>query len=213
MSPKTMSELSEEAATERAALIRLELRRKTFHLLILLYLGAYWLIGEPQIRPVAAFWTALVVTVEISRLKIRAVGDLFRRVFGPIIREKEADRFTGAFYSSLGILTVFYIFQGRPTVVAAALLYLAFADSASALFGRIWGGHFYKLRGEIRSLEGSAAGFLAALACGLAVGLGPPRALLGALVFTAVDAAPIPPDDNFWIPVLTGAALAISGIR
>ncbi len=197
---------------ERSALIRLELRRKVFHLLILLYLAAYWLIGEPTIRPVMAVWTALVVVVEIARLKTDLVRNLIQWLFGPIIREKESGRFTGAFYSSLGILASVYLYRGRPAAITAALLYLAFADSSSALVGRIWGSRFYNLRGEQRSLEGTLAGFAAAMICGLGVGLDLPRALLGALVFSAVDAAPIPPDDNFWIPVLCGGALALAGV-
>ncbi len=197
---------------ERAALIRLELRRKLFHLLILLYLGAYWLIGEPLIRPAMAAWTALIVVVEVARLKTAFVRDLIQWFFGPIIREKESGRFTGAFYSSLGITTAVFLYRGRPTAITAALLFLAFADSSSALVGRIWGRRFYNLRGETRSLEGTAAGFAAAVICGLGAGLDLPRCLLGALVFSAVDAAPIPPDDNFWIPVLCGGVLVLVGV-
>lgn len=193
------------------ALVELELKRKAFHLLGLLYLGAYWLIGHPLVNWVMGSWMALVAALETLRLVSPGVRGALHSVFGPIIREKEAARFTGAFYTSLGAFSVFLLYGARPAVVAAAILYLSLGDAASAVVGRLWGRRAYAVLGERRTLEGSAAGLAAALACGWLAGLSPAHAAAGALAFLAADTVPIPPDDNLWIPVLAGGTLFVLG--
>ena len=196
-----------ESARPLEPALALELKRKAFHLLTLLYLGAYLLLGPDLALAMMAVWMFVIFTVETARLRTergRALVDWF---FRGIIRTKEAARYTGAFYTSLGALCVFFFFGRDPGTVKAALLYLALGDAVTAVVGRRWGAHPYQIRGETRSLEGTAAGVAVALVCGFSAGLTPAQCAAGAAVFTVADALPIPPDDNLWIPVLTGAAL------
>ncbi len=202
-------ERSEDDAPGPAApgRLALELRRKTFHLLCLLYLGGYRLLErETAVRAMVAV-TVLTWGIETWRLRSALGRRVVEGVFGPLIRSKEGARYTGAFYTSLGAMGVIALFGSRPEVVTAALLYLALGDAASAVVGVRWGRHPYWILGRKRSLEGSAAGMTVALAAGLAAGLTAPQACAGALAFAVADAVPIPPDDNVWIPVLPGAVL------
>lgn len=192
--------------------LRKELQRKAFHLLCLLFLGAYLLIGHPLILRVMGAWLALIFIVETARLRSEWARRWVESVFKPILRSKESRRYTGAFYTSLGAFCCFLFFGEHPTVIKACLCYLAFGDSASAVAGRMWGRHTFTIMGETRSLEGSAAGLSAAVLCGLALGLPPSGVAAGTAAFVFADTVPLPPDDNFWIPVLTGTALYLVGI-
>ena len=196
----------------KADIVR-ELRRKTFHLGGLLYLGAYLSLGHPKTVRVMAVWMVLVAALETARLRSMTVRRLLHAVFGAIIREKENDRYTGAFYTSFGIFLVFLFFGSRPTIVSAAVLYLTFGDAASALVGKLWGKRRYSVLGQIRSVEGTAAGIAVALLCGLGLGLPCAAVLAGAAAFALTDTFGFPPDDNLWIPVATGTALYLLGVR
>lgn len=195
----------------RAASLKLELRRKLFHLGSLLFLAVYLQLGHPTTLYLMSVWLTLIFAVETARLRPGPTRDLIEKVFGAIIREKELKRYTGAFYTSLGVFFVFLFFGTRPQIVSAAILYLAVGDAASALAGKFYGTRHYRIYKDTRSWEGSAAGFAAALACGFAVGLPARLAVAGAVSFSVIDAIPIPPDDNFWIPVVTGTTLLLLG--
>ncbi|MBI5622665.1 MAG: hypothetical protein HY924_02685 [Elusimicrobia bacterium] len=196
---------SSRPATAQA--LRIELCRKLFHLCSLLYLGAFLLIGPDRILASMLPWMAAVWAFEALRFHTAWGRAAVQRLFGFMIREKEAAHYTGFFYTTLGALLVFIFFRAHPGIVQTVLLYLALGDSASALVGLSWGRHPFWVFGRKRTWEGSAAGFSVALAVGLASGLSPGLALAGAAAFSAADILPLPPDDNVWIPVLPGAVL------
>ena len=193
------------------SLFRAEVVRKIFHQSLLLYLGAYHLLGEKTALAAMAVWTAGVAVFEIARLGSVTVRDFVQKHAGGIIREKEQNRFTGTFYVALGILSVFFLYGSHPAIVTASILYLAFGDAASALIGRRFGRHKYQVLGQDRSLEGTAGGLAVALGVGFAMGFSPLMIAAGAGAFLLADVLPLPPDDNFWIPVMTGTALWLAG--
>ena len=47
--------------------------------------------------------------------------------------------------------------RAGPYLAAAAMMALTWGDAAAALVGRAWGRHRYRIGGQTRSLEGSAA--------------------------------------------------------
>lgn len=199
--------------TETPESLTRELRRKTFHLGGLIYLGVYMALGYPKVLRVMAGWMVVVAGLESARLLSPAARKVIQRIFGPIIRDKEHDRFSGAFYTTLGVFVVFLAFGDRPTIVSASILYLSLGDAASAVVGKMWGRHQYRVLGDIRSLEGTGAGIAVALLCGLLLRLPAAAVLLGAGAFTLTDTVGLPPDDNLWIPVVTGGALYLLGVR
>lgn len=192
--------------------LSLEIKRKIFHLGGLVYLAFYLQLGYPTILHWMLPWSILFVTVETARLKSKAVRDFLQSIFAPIIRAKEARTYTGACYTTLGALSAFALFGDKPQVVNAAIAYMTIGDAVSAVAGKAWGRHPYKVLGQLRSWEGSAAGFIAALVCGWVIGLPMPALLFGALAFSAADAVPLPPNDNLWIPIVTGLTLAWAGV-
>ena len=94
-------------------------------------------------------------------------------------------------------------------VVLASLWFLAVGDAAAALVGRTWG----HIRIGAKSLEGSAACFLACWAAGAVFldspGGGVPEAAVGAFTAALLEALPMPLDDNLWIPVVSGLVLTL----
>ena len=116
---------------------------------------------------------------------------------------------SGVWWTSLGCVLALALFGGRPRIVDAAILYLTFGDMAAALAGRAWGRHAFFLAGRRKSVEGSAACLLACWACGLAAGLPGGAAAAGAVAASLVELAPLPWDDNLWMPVLSGAVLRL----
>lgn len=186
---------------------RKELRRKAFHQLTLLYLGAYWLLGYPRAAWFLAGWTLLVLLVEILRLRAAWMRAFIERFFGSMIREKEASRFTGSFYVTLGVALTVALYGRIPAVVGAAIAALALGDAVSPLVGMRFGWKPYTIRGTLRSVDGTLAGYIVVVLIGLGFGFPLKLAAPAALAFTLVDTVPVKPDDNFWIPVAYSTAL------
>lgn len=154
-------------------------------------------------------WTVLVLAVGFAGLMFGThVSGLLQGVHG-------VGRGVGGvlWYPVTAWLTYFLVFDVREGVYleyAIPILVLACADAMGAVIGKRWGRHRYEvIPGHFRSLEGSLAFFLVALACiviPLAGGLGvdPWRALaVGALVAalaTAFESVSVHGLDNLLVP-------------
>ncbi|MDD5303478.1 MAG: hypothetical protein PHS14_10245 [Elusimicrobia bacterium] len=193
--------------------LRREFGRKAFHMLSLVYLGVFHLLGWPRAGFAMAVWLPVVLIIETVRLKLPAVERALFSFFDGMIRETERKHFSGIFHTTAGSLAAMMIAGGDAMIVGAAILQLALGDAASALAGKAFGRT--KLFGGLKSLEGTlagfAVGFAAALACGVRPGAAFAAALAGAL-------AELPPtttwyNDNLWIPVASAAVLRIVGAR
>lgn len=193
-------------------LLSLEIKRKIFHLGGLIYLAFYLQLGHPTILYWMLPWSALFVAVETARLRSKPVRCFLEKLFSPIIRSKEANTYTGACWTTLGALSAFLFFGYKPQVVNAAIAYMTIGDAVSAVTGKAWGRHPYFVMGQKRTWEGSLAGFAAALACGWFLGLPPIALILGAAAFSVADNIPLPPNDNLWIPLVTGGVLVLTGL-
>jgi dolichol kinase len=125
-----------------------------------------------------------------------------------VFRAWEGQRVLGSTWFAVGMLGTLLLFG--QDAGGTAILFLAWGDPAAEFVGRRWG-----RRGQGKTLAGSA-GCVAAclLAAGVGVGRGglsPWSALAGAIVAAAVERWSPPPDDNVWMPLLSG--LAISAIQ
>lgn len=187
-----------------------ELRRKTFHLLTLAYLGAYLWLGYPRALYWMLPWTLLVGAVELARCYWPALNELALAPFRGIMREHEFVKLSGAWYTSLGALLTIACWGEHRVVVAAALVCLAVGDAAAALAGRALGRHPWPFAAP-KSVEGSAACLAACLAGCLACGLGPAASLAAAAAVTLLELAPLPFNDNLWIPVGAGLVAWLAG--
>ena len=196
---------------QRSPLMR-EVARKSFHLLSLLYLAAYKLIGWPRVMPVMAVWVAVVVAVETWRLKSPAVNAALTNFFGGLAREEEHDKYSGIIHTTLGVWILWLCFGYYSRVVSAAIYYVALGDASAALVGKAIGRH--RIGDSKKSVEGSAACFVVCLLVGLAhrIHFGP--ALLAAAVATVVEFFPTTRwwNDNLWMPVVTATVLRLCAV-
>ena len=193
--------------------LRREFGRKAFHMLSLVYLAAFHLIGWPRVRGAMFVWLGVTFVVELARLKVRAIDAALVSFFDGLIRETERKHFSGILFTTAGSLAAMLIGRGDPVIVGAAILQLALGDAASALVGKAFGKT--KLFGGLKSLEGSLAGFAVGFAAAVSVGARPAAAFAAALAGAAVEVVPTTPwwNDNLWIPVASAAALRLVGAR
>lgn len=194
---------------------RVELQRKAIHLGALVLPLAILALPQPIVRVGLTVLAVLAIILDVARQRVPAVRDLIVGVFGWMMRPEELPPlgaplvFNGAVWMCLSAAICAWVFP--PDLGAAALAMLMIGDAAAALVGRRFG----KTRwpGSPKSIEGSAAYVVAAFATGCAVTMWPGATLtaalcaVGAIVGAALEAAPIPIDDNVRVPLLSGLAM------
>jgi dolichol kinase len=179
-----------------------ELNRKLVHLVSLsIPIGIYFLPKRTCIQFLFLL-TMLFLSIEILRMVHRPTSKIFYTLFGPILRRKERFTLTGSTTLLMSSLVSVLLFQ-KPIAVTA-LCFLILGDTMAALVGKSFG----RLKVFRKTIEGS----LACLGTSVIVVLVVPHmkftvGLIGALVATLIELLPIPLDDNFLIPILSGAAM------
>ncbi len=186
------------------------LGRKLFHLLGGVgLLSLFFILGRDR-----AFWcygllAIVVLIVETARLKIPAVNRFFYSRFESFIRKNEERTITGTIPYILGIGLSLSVYSSA--VASAAICFLAFGDVAATTIGERYG----RTKIGKKSLEGTAAFIVAALAAGFvlfSLGLALPLGImvLGAFVAAGVELLSLPVNDNFAIPILAGAVMELA---
>lgn len=188
---------------------RTEAGRKAFHFLCLLYLGYFHWRGRAETLVVLGLWMAVIVAVETLRLRRPEVNAFLLKTFQGIHRPHEEKRISAIIWTSLGCWLAFLLFGADLRLVDAAVLCLAFGDSAAALAGKTLGRRVFEVRGKRKSAEGSLACFAACAACVWALGYGPGPAAAAAAAATALELWAPPPDDNLWLPLAAGGVLKV----
>ncbi len=181
-----------------------EIKRKSFHMLCLAYIAAYWLLPRATVLYVFAGVIAVAVLGDLFRLKSPAFNDWILSRLGGVHRDGEINGLSGLPWTLTGSFLTMLIFRDRP-VVTASMLYMAFGDAAAALVGRSLGRHRL-IAGK--TIEGSAACFAVCLIAGLFF-LPWHAAIIGAVLATAIEAVPWPLNDNFWMPLASASLLTI----
>jgi dolichol kinase len=183
-----------------------EIMRKMIH-----YSSAVISIGYLFIDKMTILWIlgALLLSMllfELIKYKSDFIYHLYMRYFKLMLREHEYDknrfRINGA--SWVLFSAIFCIMLFPKFIAIFGLLMLSFADSTSALAGRLWGKKQYAPN---RSYVGTAVFFLV----GIVVLIFSPKysggfneyliAFIAVIATTIADAVNIPVDDNFTIPV------------
>ncbi len=189
-----------------SAIWRLGLTRKLIHMAVALVPAAGWWLSFGVELALAAVLLAASLAVEAARRWWPGLNRLLWRLLPTTFRAWEARRVLGSTWFSVGMLATLLLF-GRD-VGGTAVLFLAWGDPAAELVGRRWG---RPGRGKTRT--GSLGCLAACLLAGLAgIGLGGLSAwtvLVGAVVATLVEHWSPPPDDNVWMPLLSGLAMAL----
>lgn len=179
-----------------------EIKRKTFHMLMLLYVAAYWFL--PWEATVIGMGTVLifVIIMEALRLNNPRLNRWILATLGGVHRKEETHRMSGLVWTLSGSLMTMLIFEDK-MIVTASMLYLSFGDSVAAVIGKQRGKN--KIWNK-KTIEGSLACFIVCVIVGLFF-FRWDYALLGALVATLIETIPWPLNDNFWMPLISAAIL------
>jgi dolichol kinase len=182
------------------------LLRKLIHLATTVVPIAGWLVSYWLALALAVIAMGASVILEASRRWWPWVNQLLWRILPSVFREWEGQCLWGSTWLSLGMLAALMLF-GRD-VGGTAVLFLAWGDPAAELAGHKWG-----QPGRRKTVFGSSACLVACLLAGVVGvywgGLNPWAMLAGAIVATLVEYWSPPPDDNLWIPVLSGLVMAL----
>ncbi len=190
-------------AEEAARRIQEEAPRKLIHLgSIVIPIGILYLPVEVT-RLVLLLVTVLFLVVDLVRLHHPRMRSYFAKFFGRLIRHHERRDLLAATYQMVSALLATYLFPRE--VAAACYIYLVVGDSVAALAGKAWG----RVRIFDKTLEGFLAGLAASWVAAVALvpAISPAHLAVGALVAAVVELLPIPIDDNFRIPLLSGVVL------
>jgi dolichol kinase len=183
---------------------RLSLLRKAIHVATAVVPVAGWLASYPWALVLAGGAVVASLLLEAARRWWPWVNRLLWRLIPSVFRRWEERRVLGSTWLALGMLAALALW-GRDAG-GTAVLYLAWGDPAAEFAGRRWGPP-----GQKKTLPGSLACLGACLlAGGVGVWLGglrPWAVLAGAVAATAIERWSPPPDDNLWIPVLSGLVI------
>lgn len=192
----------------------LHLARKIFHALgVMLIFWLYQILTRDQGIMALVVATSLVLALDISRLRWPKLNRLTFTWFGFLLRRDEATKISGISSLLLGVLLIVFLLPSQVTNLA--ILYLAFGDPFASAIGVVYG------KDKILPNK-SLQGFLGAFAICTVISLIyfhvthilMERWLLGALIGGLIGAlselvAVRKLDDNFSIPVVSGALLWI----
>ena len=196
-----MEERAESLSPERVSLLR-----KLIHLAMTVVPAAGWLVAYSSAVALGAVILAASLVIELARRWWPWVNRTLWHVIPSVFRAWEGRRVLGSTWFALGALAALLLF-GRDAG-GTAILFLAWGDPAAELAGRRWGP-----AGQRKTLVGSLACLAACVAAAgvgiLLGGLAPWVALTGAVVATLVERWSPPPDDNLWVPLLSGLAMIV----
>ena len=198
-----------------------ELKRKALHLGALVIPAGILVLGRATALSILGPLAAVAVTLDVLRLRVRAVHRFIEWVFAPIMRPEEQPPFggpvviNGATWMCVTAALCALLFPAP--IAAASLAMLMVGDGAAAVVGRRFGRTRYPF--SEKSVEGSVAffvtGLVAAIPFGMAAGtvgdgaLSVPVLAAGALTAAVVEALPVPVNDNLRVPLAAGAAMLL----
>jgi dolichol kinase len=183
---------------------RLSPLRKLIHLATAVIPAAGWWWSSLLALGLAALFLLASIVLEVVRRWWQPANRFLWWLVPSAFRDSEDRRMLGSTWFAVGMFLSLLLF-GRD-VGGTAVLFLSWGDAAAELVGRRWG----RSTGE-KTLAGSLGCLLACLVAGVVgVGLGglsPWTVLVGALVATLVERRSPPPNDNVWMPALSGLAM------
>jgi dolichol kinase len=178
--------------------------RKLIHLAMAVVPACGWLISYPLALSVSGALLLASLVVEAARRWWPWVNRLLWQLIPATFRRGEERRSLGSTWFALGMSAALLLF-GRDAG-GTAVLFLAWGDPVAEFVGRIWG-----TPEERKTVAGSLGCLAACLLAGLVgIGLGglsPWAVLAGGIVATLVERWSPPPDDNLWMPILSGLAI------
>lgn len=194
----------------------LHLVRKCFHMSgAMTFLVPYLFLGFSREMMAAILGAILagVMSLEYSRSRSEWVNSLAVKVLGPIMRDTEVNQISGIPFYMASCLFAFLIFPHHIAVLS--ILYLAFGDPSSSFFGVLYGRN--KLFPN-KSLQGTLGGFAVCFIVTFGYMYWQDMeankifvlSLLGGFAGSVAELLPLNVDDNFAIPVVSGALMVVA---
>jgi len=181
--------------------------RKLIHLAMAILPAVGWWVSYCLALVLSALVLGASMVIELTRRWWPWSNRLLWRLLPTVFRESEAQRVLGSTWFAVGALLSLVIF-GRD-VGGTAVLFLAWGDPVAELVGARWG-----KAGQGKTAVGSLGCLIACVIAGFAGvalgGLSPWAALLGAVVATLVERWSPPPNDNLWMPLISGLGMAVA---
>lgn len=152
---------------------------------------------------ILSVFTVLFIVVDILRHNIGWIQSFFNKFFNAMLRSHELDgKLTGATWMMIGGVISIMLFS-KPVAIIA-LVFMCLGDTAAGLIGQRFGKH--KI-GD-KSWEGFLGGLLVCVIIAFNYpGLELTVSLAGALAAMIMEITTIPLDDNFKIPLGSGAIM------
>jgi len=184
-----------------------ELTRKLIHYASAAIPIGYFFIQKDIVLVILAVLLIFMAVFELLKYKSNLMHKIYVKYFKHMLREHEYDRSKFRLNGATWVIfaSVFCIILFPKLIAITGLLMLCFADSTSALLGRIYGKKQYAPN---RSYVGTVSFFIV----GMVIILLAPKyfggvkeymiAVIAVAVTTVADALSLPVDDNFTIPVV-----------
>ena len=186
---------------------RASLTRKLIHLAMALLPAIGWWVSYRLALALTTVILGASLVVELGRRWWPWCNRLLWLMLPGVFRTAESHRVLGSTWFAAGAMVSFLLF-GRD-IGGTAVLFLAWGDPVAEIVGGRWGrpDQGKTLAGSLGCLAACAgAGFVGV---GLA-GLDPWTALLGAVIATLAERWSPPPNDNLWIPILSGLGMVMA---
>lgn len=198
----------------------LHLARKAWHMMMGLLMVGIYMLGLSRSLSVMLLGAALAfnLAVEMARLRIPSLNEKVIKLWGPLMRSCETNRFSGTPYYIAASIIAIGIFPKPIAVLAIA--FLAVGDPLASLFGVLYGDKSIRFSNG-KSLIGTSAGVIACALVGLVflqimnssgwLNLSQNQvlavAVMGGFAGGGAELLPMEVDDNFAIPVVSGFVL------
>jgi|UniRef100_A0A7V3VUM6 dolichol kinase len=188
-------------------MLKAEIFRKLLNLWAIFIPVLYYLLPQSSARSLLLLVTIIIVAIDFIRLHINGVKEGFILFFGSFLRRRELTNLSGATFLLLGCLITAFLFS-RPVVIASCS-FIIIGDTFAAMFGQnIKSPKIFK-----KTLVGSLAYFISNLIVVFVLhsllNVSIWVLLTGAILSTIFEALPLPWDDNFSVPILTGIGMSI----
>jgi dolichol kinase len=150
-----------------------------------------------------------IVLVDFLRLHVNGIKEAFFLFFGSFLRRHEIRRLSGASYLLLGCLITSLLYS-KPIVVAACA-YIIVGDTFAAIFGQnIRSPRIFQNKTVLGSIGFLGASLVTAYLLHSITGTLPlSHLIIGAIAASVIEAFPLPLDDNFSVPIITGFVMSL----
>ena len=179
--------------------------RKGIHLfnLVIPFLYFYVFTDKWEYLKILSFITVCIIIIDIGRHFVPIIKSIFSFFFDKMLRDHELKgKLTGATWVMIASCISIALFS-KPVAILS-LIYMSLGDTAAGLIGQKYG----KYRIGTKTWEGFAAGLVVCIIIAINYDMLPKYiAFSGAFFAMIMEILPIPLDDNFKIPLGSGAIM------